>query len=115
MGGAAFYLFGILGRSDKGGLLIDVMARLPFAIPLVEPDLGSKGSGFCQANVLAHSFQAQRPRPSWNAWHERRPLNLRIGQPQGEPRNMDRGSGRPAHVRNFGDAGGRLSRAVASS
>lgn len=42
-----FYLLGILGESEKGGLLIDVMADFPFAIPL-----GPTGLGLCGIGLL---------------------------------------------------------------
>jgi|GEM_PF-3692519 len=48
-----FSLLGILGSSDRGGILIDVKAESPIAIPLATTGLGLKGIGLIYGKRFA--------------------------------------------------------------
>ena len=57
----SFYLFGILGKSDKGGLLIDVMGDSPFAIPLGPTGVALKGIGLLYGERFAPLLPGATP------------------------------------------------------
>lgn len=56
-----FYLFGILGESEKGGLLIDVMGDTPFAIPLGPTGIALKGIGLLYGERFAPLLPGATP------------------------------------------------------